>query len=219
MLVGPLGFAGKTGAILGVGIDCTGEFCEGHPASVAIRRASDNELLCMPVQVDGGVTTRTEDDHWTPIMIKFDIENNTCDVNVGDVKVLKDVVLAGVNIPNVVCIGVCARTTAGKTNRICVNNVRLGEDDDDYSITTGILEDQDLTVDFFMHLYEELYEDSVDFLAKLDMVKGLDELIPLNDKIATLKAQITSQDDTILNKADWEERVVEWVEKLQKSAQ
>jgi hypothetical protein len=31
---GPLGFVGKTGAILGVGVDCTGTFCEGNPASI-----------------------------------------------------------------------------------------------------------------------------------------------------------------------------------------
>ena len=28
---GPLGFVGKKGALIGVGIDCTGTFCEGSP--------------------------------------------------------------------------------------------------------------------------------------------------------------------------------------------
>merc|ERR1712166_1647425 len=34
---GPLGFVGKKGAIVGVGIDCTGKFCEGKPASIAVK--------------------------------------------------------------------------------------------------------------------------------------------------------------------------------------
>ena len=47
---GPLGFVGKKGAIVGVGIDCGGDFSEGKPGSIAIKRASDNALLCEPVQ-------------------------------------------------------------------------------------------------------------------------------------------------------------------------
>ena len=49
---GPLGFVGKAGAILGVGIDCTGNFCEGEPSSIAIKRASDGKLLCDPVPLN-----------------------------------------------------------------------------------------------------------------------------------------------------------------------
>ena len=128
---GPLGFTGKTGAIVGVGIDCTGEFCEGEPSSVAIKRASDSKLLCQPVNLEGGVVTRTEDDHWRPIKIKFDIAENTCDVTIGGVKILDNMSLEGVQIPNVVCIGVCAGTAHGCTNHICVNNVRLEEEEDE----------------------------------------------------------------------------------------
>ena len=47
---GPLGFVGKKGAIVGVGIDCSGDFSNGKPGSIAIKRASDNTLLCEPVQ-------------------------------------------------------------------------------------------------------------------------------------------------------------------------
>merc|ERR1712100_752826 len=68
---GPLGFVGKTGAIVGVGIDCTGTFCEGEPASVAIKRASDSQLLCDPVKLETGVVTR-KDDFWREVKIRFD---------------------------------------------------------------------------------------------------------------------------------------------------
>merc|ERR1711865_1036976 len=101
--MGPLGFVGKTGAILGVGIDCTGEFCEGKPSSVAIKRASDSKLLCDPVELKGGVVTKKED-FWRKVKIKFDIEDNKCDVTIGDVKVLDDIKFEGITIPKEVCI-------------------------------------------------------------------------------------------------------------------
>ena len=43
---GSLGFVGKKGAIVGVGIDCGGDFSEGAPGSIAVKRASDAKLLC-----------------------------------------------------------------------------------------------------------------------------------------------------------------------------
>jgi len=127
---GPLGFVGKLGAIVGVGIDCTGTFCEGEPASVAIKRASDSKLLCKPAAVEGGVVTRT-DEYWRKVKVKFDIEDNKCDVSIGGVKVLDDIKFEGVTIPKTVCIGVCAGTADGANNHICVNKVKLKSTDDD----------------------------------------------------------------------------------------
>ena len=127
---GPLGFVGKKGAIVGVGIDCTGSFCEGQPSSVAIKRASDSKLLCDPVCLEGGVVTR-KDDFWRKVKIRFDIEENTCDVTIGGVKVLDDVKFEGVKIPRTVCVGVCAGTADGHSNHICVNALCLEEDDVD----------------------------------------------------------------------------------------
>ena len=131
---GPLGFVGKSGAIVGVGIDCTGEFCQGkdgsiQAASIAIKRANDGELLCDPVQIEGGVVTRKED-FWRKVKVKFDIVKNKCDVTIGDVKVLDDIKFDGVTIPKTVCVGVCAGTTAGKTNRMCVNKVKIKAKED-----------------------------------------------------------------------------------------
>ena len=123
---GPLGFVGKKGAIVGVGIDCTGDFCEGSPASVAIKRASDSKLLCAPVVLEGGVVTQKED-FWRSVKIRFDIEDNTCDVIIGGVTVLDDVPFTGVKIPKILCVGVCAGTGGGRTNHICVNKLKLRE--------------------------------------------------------------------------------------------
>jgi hypothetical protein len=127
---GPLGFVGKTGAIVGVGIDCTGTFCEGQPASVAVKRASDSQLLCEPAELEGGVVTR-QDEYWRKIKVKFDIEDNKCDVTIGGTKVLDDIKFEGVTIPKTVCIGVCAGTADGHNNHICVNKLKLKSEDDD----------------------------------------------------------------------------------------
>jgi len=121
---GPLGFVGKAGAIVGVGIDCTGDFCEGKPASIAIKRASDSKLLCTPVPLEGGVVTR-DDELWRKVKIKFDIEEDKCDVTIGGVKVLDDIKFEGVKIPKRVCIAVCAGTANGHTNMMCVNKLKI----------------------------------------------------------------------------------------------
>ena len=125
---GPLGFVGKKGAILGVGIDCTGTFCEGEPSSVAVKRAADNKLLCAPVVLEGGVATKEKSDYWRKVHIKFDIEKMEVDVTIGGQQVLKDVKIdlgEGVKLPKVVCIGVCAGTAGGFNNQICINKLKL----------------------------------------------------------------------------------------------
>jgi len=136
---GPLGFVGKLGAIVGVGIDCTGTFCEGSPASIAIKRASDSKLLCEPAQLEGGVVTRP-DELWRKVKVKFDIEENKCDVTIGGVKVLDDIKFEGVKIPKKVCIAVCAGTADGHTNHMCVNKLKLKSEDEDIKVKveTGI---------------------------------------------------------------------------------
>ena len=118
------------GAIVGVGIDCTGTFCEGSPASVAIKRASDSKLLCESAELEGGVVTR-KDEYWRKVKVKFDIEDNKCDVTIGGKKVLDDIKFEGITIPKTVCIGVCAGTADGKNNHICVNKLKLKSEDED----------------------------------------------------------------------------------------
>ena len=128
---GPLGFVGKKGAIVGVGIDCGGNFSDGTPGSIAVKRANDSKLLCKPVQPRGGVATSQPEDHWRKLKIKFDIDENKIDVSFGGIKLLDDVKIEGIKIPKNVCIGVCAGTSS-LSNHICVNKLKLkGEADDD----------------------------------------------------------------------------------------
>ena len=56
------------------------------PASIAIKRAYDSKLLCEPVPLEGGVVTRS-DEYWRKVKVKFDIEDNKCDVSIGGHKV------------------------------------------------------------------------------------------------------------------------------------
>lgn len=119
---GSLGFVGKKGAIVGVGIDQAGNFDEGQPGTVAIKRA-DNTLMCEPVKIDAGVLSNK----WIKVQIRFEIQENTIDVHVGGVHLLKHVPLDGVTIPRVVCVRVCGATSATRNNLICVNKVKLHE--------------------------------------------------------------------------------------------
>jgi hypothetical protein len=90
--------------------------------------------------VDGkgvtGVKTGLED--WRKVKVKFDIEEMKVDVKIGGHKYLDDVPIdlgekdgEKIKLPRVVCIGVCAGTADGKTNQICVNDVKLEAEDDD----------------------------------------------------------------------------------------
>jgi hypothetical protein len=78
------------------------------------------------VELEGGVVTR-KDEYWRKVKIRFDIEENKCDVTIGGVKVLDDVKFEGVTIPRTVCVGVCAGTADGHNNHICVNKLNLRE--------------------------------------------------------------------------------------------
>ena len=123
---GPLGFIGKKGAIIGVGLDNTGNFA-GVPRCCAIKRASDGQILNTPAVLS---TATTGEDEWRKIKIRFDIEQNNCDVTLGDHKVLDDVSFEGVTIPKTVCVGVCGATSRDKHFAICVNDVMLLDDED-----------------------------------------------------------------------------------------
>ena len=49
---------------------------------------------------------------WRKVKIRFDIEENTCDVQVGGQMLIADLHLGGIRIPSSVYIGVCGATTA-----------------------------------------------------------------------------------------------------------
>ena len=63
------------------------------------------------------------------VKIKFDIEDNKCDVSIGGHKVLDDIAFEGIKIPKKVCVGVCAGTAKGKNNHMCVNKLKLKSED------------------------------------------------------------------------------------------
>ena len=72
-----------------------------------------------------------KDEYWRKVKVKFDIEDNKCDVTIGGKKVLDDIKFEGITIPKTVCIGVCAGTADGKNNHICVNKLKLKSEDED----------------------------------------------------------------------------------------
>ena len=119
------GFVGKRGALVAVVIDLTGEFSEGHADSVVVRRACDNELLCQPVQLEGGVLTTCVEDHWREVDVEFDVVTNTCVVRVGGAVMLDCVKLDGVQIPRCVSVGVSVCRANKACGCICVNSVEI----------------------------------------------------------------------------------------------
>ena len=128
--VGPLGLQGKTGALLGFGIDSSGDAFGGQPDSVGVVGARSGMPLCQPAVLEGGVVTR-KDDYWRRIKVRLDIVNNRCDVSIGEHIVLADVKLQGITIPKIMCVAVIAGTRGGKSNYICVNKLKLKCHDDD----------------------------------------------------------------------------------------
>eukprot|EP00658_Telonema_sp_P-2_P076579 TRINITY_DN6733_c0_g1_i6.p1 TRINITY_DN6733_c0_g1~~TRINITY_DN6733_c0_g1_i6.p1 ORF type:complete len:445 (-),score=101.82 TRINITY_DN6733_c0_g1_i6:109-1443(-) len=146
---GPLGFVGKAGAILGVGLesslgDSTGEFFGEHPGAVAVRRASDSKLLCEAVALEkhgeeGVESVSTDGGEWRMIKAKFDIADMTVTVKIGGYKYLDNVSIdlgqdeAGnpIKIPSQVCVAVCAGVAGHwRVDRICVNNLKVDTEEE-----------------------------------------------------------------------------------------
>ena len=79
--------------------------------------------------LQGGVTQ----EHWRKLKVRFDIEEGKIDVKLGGIKFLDDVKIEGIKIPKLLCIGVCAATSAGRSNHICVNALKLHGEADDHN--------------------------------------------------------------------------------------
>merc|ERR1711935_157674 len=134
---GPLGFDGKTGALLGVGIDLDGAF-GGEPNHVVIKSASGEQLTAAPISCDRCTPMLADEDdpdeevpEWRKVKIRLDIESNTCDVKVGGETVIEGFHLEGITIPSNVCIGVCGATSGESTGHLCVNDIVLIDEDED----------------------------------------------------------------------------------------
>ena len=122
---GPLGFVGKRGAVLGIGIDLAGNFC-GEPNQVAIKSPAGDILY----QCALPCSAVTPEDDWRDVSIKFDIEEHTCDMSIAGQELFSGVALEGISIPRTICIGVCAAANATHHAFLAVNNISLVDDDD-----------------------------------------------------------------------------------------
>eukprot|EP00656_Telonema_subtile_P049804 TRINITY_DN6279_c0_g1_i1.p1 TRINITY_DN6279_c0_g1~~TRINITY_DN6279_c0_g1_i1.p1 ORF type:complete len:303 (-),score=49.75 TRINITY_DN6279_c0_g1_i1:59-967(-) len=125
---GPLGFGGKAGALLGVGIDLAGNFSCGpdqprKPNSVSVRGGT-GELLSIG-SVPGGVGSVD----WRNVEITFDLTGSVlrCTVQLGQHTVLCSKALPGVHLSNKVVIGVCAACSGKLTNAVAINSLELCE--------------------------------------------------------------------------------------------
>lgn len=137
---GPTGFLGKKGTIIGVGIDAAGNFASKNHC--ALKTAGGNTLT--EAQMPGA--PKTPDGEWRRVKIRFDIEENKCDVKVADdegkmKKIIDDCKFEGVTIPNQVCVGVCAGSNSDRHAHICVNDLTLMDVDDDHIEETGHVEE------------------------------------------------------------------------------
>jgi len=124
---GPMGFANKAGALVGVALDLSGNFSGGsHRANhVTVRHAQaaigDNlaSSLYEPELLSTG------DEEWRSVLVKFDIDDLNIDVEVDGNKVLSEVPLpAGFKPPRAACVAVCGAAT-NADYMICVNDVKL----------------------------------------------------------------------------------------------
>ena len=123
---GPLGFVGKRGAVVGIGIDLAGNFC-GEPNHVAIKSPAGDTLY----QCALPCSSITPEDDWRDVSIKFDIDEHTCDMSIAGEDLFTGVKMEGISIPRTICIGVCAAANATHHAFITVNNISLVDHDDE----------------------------------------------------------------------------------------
>merc|ERR1712216_466957 len=113
------------------GIDAAGHFASKN--HVALKRADGHTIEEKQLECD----TTTPDGEWRKIKIRFDIEENKCDVKVDGKKYIDDCKFEGITIPHKVCVGVCAGANAENFAHICVNDLTLLDQDEDHDEHTG----------------------------------------------------------------------------------
>merc|ERR1711907_211155 len=126
---GPMGFLGKTGAIVGAAFDNTGVFTGGdefadHVTIKGVNQPPGKHLKTK--KVDGGFMTGEED--WRSVTIKFDINDMNCDVKLDDEKILDDIDFGDIKIPSKLCVAVCG-AASNDSFMIAVNDVKLVDED------------------------------------------------------------------------------------------
>ena len=122
---GVLGFLGKAGALLCIGIDLGGNFC-GEANHVAVMSAAGDVLCKQALDCEALVS---EDEGWRSVVVVIAVDSNTCSVAVGGKQLMQDVKLEGIRIPRKLCIGVCAASSTTNYAHICVNDITLVDED------------------------------------------------------------------------------------------
>merc|ERR1712166_206392 len=122
---GPMGFVDKTGALLGICFDNTGNSSDGTGDHVSV--CSGTGTLIKKTYVSGGFLT-SEDD-WQQVKIKLDITAQTCSVELGGKQICESVSLKvtdveDIEFPKELCVGVCGAAHNRKF-MIAVNDVKL----------------------------------------------------------------------------------------------
>ena len=141
---GPLGFNGKTGALLGVGIDLDGSF--GGEANHVVIKSVGGDQLCSAALSCAHPTPMILDPddpdcempEWRRVGIRFDIEAHSVDVKVGGEMIIEGFHLGAIKIPNNICIGVCGATSADKHAHLCVNDIVLIDEDDEGGVDISL---------------------------------------------------------------------------------
>merc|ERR1711865_72071 len=139
---GPMGFVGKSGALIGVALDNTGAFSEGECDHITVRAAQGKGEILEKKFVDGGFMTGADD--WRHVRIKFDIEDNNCDVELDGEKVLTNVEFKDIKIPKKLCVAVCG-AAHDQEFMIAVNDVKLVDRDDE---THEVADEAHIEADF-----------------------------------------------------------------------
>jgi len=130
---GPIGYKGKKAAVLGVAVDLTGNVI-GEANHVAILSADGTVLHKAPMGCDIITPMCIDEDgdevnEWRKMKIKFNVENQTCTVNIAGNDLLTDVSVAEISLPGVICMGVVGGSNPDNFAHICVNDISLIDED------------------------------------------------------------------------------------------
>ena len=144
---GPCGFTGKKGGVVAVFLDLGGKIAGQDQDTVCVRgpKADDPILGAVAAQGLGGLQVeggglQTGGKFWK-IQIRFDTQNNRCDVKINGNKLIdgvdinQDKLIGGISFPKKVVAGVCAATSVENVCKFCVNKLTIKmEPDDDWNI-------------------------------------------------------------------------------------
>merc|ERR1711988_1453806 len=95
---------------VGVFLDMGGNIC-GEKGHVCVKGVAEDAQVLATAAFEDGLTT--EPGKWRKIKIKFDTQEQKCDVKINGKKVIDDLKFDGITIPPKVAPGICAATSDG----------------------------------------------------------------------------------------------------------